>query len=431
MLLPTYRSLSQLLAPLIRYHLRRRLRAGKEHPDRLGERMGAAGRPRPPGPLVWVHAASVGEAVSALPLIDRLRARPRPPDVLVTTGTVTSAEVMAARLPEGAFHQFVPVDCLPWVERFLDHWRPDLALWLESELWPNLITCTAHRGTPLVLVNGRISERSFRNWRRLAATSDAMMGAFDLVMAQNATYAERFRALGAHRIETPGNLKYAAEPLPYDAAALALLAARFDADPKWLAASTHPGEEERVAEVHKAIAAKFPGLVTIIAPRHPHRGADIADLMGRRGLTVALRSVEGAEPAPGIDVYVADTLGELGVLYRLVEVAFVGGSLVPQGGQNPIEPALLDCAIVHGPHTENFADVYADLARAGAARQVPSAADLGAAVADLLAASDRREAMIRAARTVADDRRAVINRVMELIEPYLIAFARPRDHASA
>ncbi len=431
MLLPTYRSLSKLLAPLIRYLLQRRLRAGKEDAERLGERMGVAGRPRPPGPLIWVHAASVGEAVSVLPLVERLRARQRPPDILVTTGTVTSAEVMAARLPKGAFHQYVPVDCLPWVERFLDYWRPDLALWLESELWPNLIACTARRGTPLVLVNGRISERSYRNWHRLPATIVAILGAFDLVMAQNRTYADRFRTLGARRIETPGNLKYAAAPLPHDRDALARFEARFDAEPMWLAASTHPGEEEMIAEAHKAIVGKFPGLTTVIVPRHPNRGAEIANLMLQTGLSATRRSLEAADAAERPDVYVADTLGELGLFYRHVEIAFVGGSLVPKGGQNPIEPARLDCAIVNGPHVDNFPDVYADLAAAGGSLTVASAAELAETVADLLANSGRREKMIRAARTVAEEQGAVINRVMEQIEPFLIAFVGTGGHEDA
>jgi 3-deoxy-D-manno-octulosonic-acid transferase len=431
MLLPLYRSLSKLLAPLIRRQLRRRLREGKEDAERLGERMGIAGRPRPPGALVWIHAASVGEALSALPVIERLRARAQAPDVLVTTGTVTSAEVMAARLPEGAFHQYVPVDSLPWVERFLDYWRPDLALWIESELWPNLIACTASRGVPMVLVNGRLSERSFRNWRRAPVTIGAILGCFDLVMAQNETYAKRFRTLGARRVEAPGNLKYAAGPLPVDKTALDGLALRFDADPMWVAASTHPGEEEIVAEAHRAVAAEMPDLVTVIVPRHPQRGGDVADLMQRMGLSTVRRSLEAAGADDKPDVYIADTLGELGLFYRHVEVAFVGGSLVDKGGQNPIEPALLDCAILHGPHVENFADVYADLDAAGAAKEVGSGTELAATVADLLATSSRREAMIRAARRVAEEQNTVINRVVDQLEPFVIAFVGSGGHEGA
>lgn len=431
MLLATYRSLSKLLVPLIRRQLDRRLRAGKEDAERLGERMGVPGQSRPDGPLIWIHAASVGESLSALPLIGRLRARSGAPLILVTTGTVTSAELMAARLPEGAFHQYVPVDSLPWVERFLDHWRPDLALWLESELWPNLIACTGRRGIPMVLVNGRLSERSYRNWRRLPITIGALMGCFDLVMAQNQTYAQRFRTLGARRIEVPGNLKYAAAPLPFEQATLDALTTRFAADPIWLAASTHPGEEEIVADAHKAIAAEIPGLVTVIAPRHPRRGGDVADLMRRKGLAAIQRSMESPGATDQPEIYVADTLGELGAFYRHVEIAFVGGSLVPKGGQNPIEPALLDCAILHGPHVENFADVYADLTEAGGARQVASGTELAAMVAELLATSSTRETMIRAGRTVAEDQHAVINRVVEQIDPFLIAFVGGGGHEAS
>ncbi|MEQ8698386.1 MAG: 3-deoxy-D-manno-octulosonic acid transferase [Bauldia litoralis] len=427
MLLPIYRSLSRLLTPVARRHLRNRVRAGKEDPGRLGERMGIAGRPRPEGPLIWIHAASVGESLSVLPLIDRLRQGSGAPRILVTSGTVTSAELMAERLPEGAFHQYVPVDCLPWVERFLDHWQPDLALWLESELWPNLIASTSQRGTPIVLVNARLSEKSFRNWRRAPVSIGAIMACFDLVLAQNEIYAKRFRTLGARRIEVPGNLKYASSPLPFDQAALEATAARFTADPMWLAASTHPGEEEIIADAHKAAAADIPGLITVIVPRHPRRGDDIADLMRRKGLAAIQRSKEEPGATEETEIYIADTLGELGLFYRHVEIAFVGGSLVPKGGQNPIEPALLDCAILFGPHTENFTDVYADMARAGAAQKVASGAELAVAVAELLATSHRRETMIRAARTVAEDQRAVINRVVEHLDPFLIAFVGTRD----
>ena len=408
MILPLYRLGTNLAAPWANHFLSRRAIAGKEDAARLAERRGVAAEPRPPGFLTWVHGASVGEAQSALPLIDRLLARG---PVLMTTGTVTSAGLMRERLPPGAQHQFVPVDRPAWVGRFLDHWRPDLALWLESELWPNLVLATRARGTPMVLVNGRMSERSFRRWRWAPGTIRTLLGAFDLCLAQSEASAERFRALGAGRVAVPGNLKFAAPPLPVDPGSLEALRAAIGDRPRWLAASTHDGEEAIAGRVHQALAPRFPGLVTIIAPRHPARGAAIAaELPGR----VRRRA---AHEAPDGDIYVADTLGELGLLYSLSPIAFIGRSLAAGGGQNPLEAARFGCAVLHGPEMANFREAVALIG--DAAREVADEAALTGAVGELLADPAAVAARGAEARRRAQAGAGTLDAVLAALAPYL------------
>lgn len=414
-----YRALTTVLGPLVILYLLRRMARGKEDRARFAERRGNAGRGRPEGPLVWVHAASIGEAVSMLALIDEIVATHPALSVLVTTGTVTSARLLATRLPEGrAFHQYVPVDRPAYVRRFLDHWRPDLALWVESELWPNLVMATQARGIPLLLVNGRMSQASFARWQRWPAIINPVIGAFDLCLAQDAVQAERLRQLGARRALSVGNLKAAAGPLPVSEAELAKLAAQAAGRPLWLAASTHEGEEAIAAEVHRRLKERWPDLLTIIVPRHPARAAGIAALLRQRELRVARRSA--AETIdPTVEIYLGDTLGELGLFYRLAGIAFIGGSMVPSGGHNPLEAALLDCAVLHGPDMSNCAAIARDLAAAGAALTVRDAEEFAAALARLLADPAERARRAAAGLDVAADNRAVLDAVMERIAPWL------------
>ena len=417
MALGLYRGLTTAAEPLIRYYLTRRRDAGKEDPDRLNERFGEASCPRPPGALAWVHGASVGEAVSALALIDRMLAERPELNVLVTTGTVTSARLLAKRLPRRAFHQYVPVDRAGWIQRFLDHWRPDLALWMESELWPNLIRGIAAAGTPLVLLNGRMSEPSFRRWQRVPFLIRPLLEAFALCLGQDHAQSERLSALGAPRTRMVGNLKYAAAPLPVDDAELERVRRAIAGRPVWLAASTHPGEERMLADAHRATAAARPDLLTMIVPRHADRGAEIAAELAAAKLRVARRSTR-QDPAAA-EIYLADTMGELGLFYRLAEIAFVGGSLVPHGGHNPLEPALLGCAVLSGPHTRNFAAVFEEMRAARAVSEVADAAALAAAVGSLLDDPVRRHALADAAHGVARARAGVLDAVLDEIAPWL------------
>ncbi|NWH07523.1 MAG: 3-deoxy-D-manno-octulosonic acid transferase [Alphaproteobacteria bacterium] len=378
-----YRAVTSVAEPLAQFLLRHRATQGKESSERLPERVGLSHRARPDGALVWVHGASVGESLSALPLIEALLAQYPNAHALVTTGTVTSAAPMADRLPARAFHQFVPVDSPRFVRRFLDHWRPDLALWLESEFWPNLLLEAEARGIAIALVNGRLSERSFKGWQRARPVFRRLIDAFSLILAQDKATAERLSALGARDPIVTGNLKTDAEKLPVDETALRVLRELIGARPLWLAASTHPGEDLPVAEAARAVRAQIPDALLILVPRHPARGPGIAEALREAGEHVARRGA-GEALQPQTQIYLADTLGELGLYYRLAPVAFVGGSLVPHGGQNPYEPARLGVTILHGPHIANFADAYRALDGVQGAIAVNSARALGEAVGGLL-----------------------------------------------
>lgn len=418
MLLAVYRTACRLGGPLIAAQLRRRVRRQKEDPARLGERLGWPGLARPPGPLVWLHGASVGESLSVLPLIDGLLARWPGLEVLVTTGTVTSARLMAERLPPRARHQFVPVDQPAAWRRFLEHWRPDAAVLVESELWPNLILEARARGIPLALVNARMSERSFRRWRRLPGVAARLLGAFEVCLAQSEADRARFAALGAQEVRAPGNLKLAAAPLPVDLEALEPLRTAIGDRPVWLAASTHPGEEEQILAAHRRAAGEVPGLLTVIAPRHPERGAAIAGLIEAEGLLFAQRS-KGQPITPEVEVYLADTLGELGLFFRVARLAFIGGSLVPHGGHNPLEAARLGCPPLAGPHVWNFAEITEALLREGGARQVEDAAALAQAVTELSTDLAARDRLAERARAAAEGEGRVVDAILEALAPLL------------
>ncbi len=368
--------------------LRRRVARGKEVASRLPEREGIDPAPRPPGCLIWLHAASVGESQSILPLLSALSSQAPDAWVLLTTGTVTSAALLADQLPrlglERVLHRFVPLDVPAWAARFLDHWRPDAAGFVESELWPNLIAACQARGVPMMLVNARMSARSLRGWQRVPDFARQVIGAFDRVQAQSEADAAHLRLLGARGVDAPGNLKLAAPPLFADPLELARLRALIGARPAWLASSTHPGEEDVAGQVHRELAAVHPGLLTIVAPRHPERGAAVAAALG------APRRAAGQDPGAGI--WVADTLGELGLLYRLAPLAFVGRSLLGQGGQNPWEPARLGCAIAVGPHTANFTEAVQALEATGALTRVADAGALARWVDGMLRDPARRHA---------------------------------------
>jgi 3-deoxy-D-manno-octulosonic-acid transferase len=412
----TYRLLATALTPLAGTVLQRRLARGKEHPTRIAERRGEASVPRPKGPLVWVHGASVGELVAALPIVERLRAREFA--VLVTSGTVTSAELASKRLPANVIHQFVPLDSPIFIKRFLDHWRPDLALFVESDLWPNLILGTAQRRIPLILLNGRMSERSFARWQRLPKTIETLLERFDLCLVRAPEDAERFGALGAPRIQTTGNVKLDVPPLPADLKALTALRVAIAGRQIIVAASTHPDEEGAVFEAHRRLRLNYPRLLTVIVPRHPERGAEVAALATSHNLEASQRS-QRILPNAATEIYICDTLGELGLIYRLASVVFMGGSLVPHGGQNPIEPIKLGAPVVHGPHVENFADLYEALDKASGTGAVADAAELAARLKALLSDNKMRVRLAAAGRATIDALAGAADRSMAAIEPYL------------
>jgi 3-deoxy-D-manno-octulosonic-acid transferase len=380
--LKAYRTSMSLLRPFTPLLLKLRERSGKEDPRRRGERLGIASMARPNGVLCWVHAASVGETNAVLPVIEALgNARPDL-NFLLTTGTVTSAGLAARRLGPRAVHQYVPLDAPEYAARFLEHWKPDLAVFTESEIWPSLILETSACNIPIALVNGRLSHRSRRRWQRNKTTAMPLFGRFNIVLAQNDRLAQGFSALGARNVHSVGNLKIDAPPPPVDLNELERLKAALGERPVFAAASTHEGEEETIAAAHRALTRQFENLCTIIAPRHPERGTALAETLKNLGFNVAQRSL-GAVPGPRTDIYIADTIGELGTLYALAPVAFIGGSLIDRGGQNPIEAVRHGVAVLTGPHWQNFRDAYRTLLRHDGAIEIKSSADIAAAVTKL------------------------------------------------
>jgi 3-deoxy-D-manno-octulosonic-acid transferase len=413
----TYRAVTAVLEPAVLGLLYWRQRKGREDGTRLGERQGYPSRQRPKGHLIWVHGASIGETLSLLPIVERLTQRGL--SVLVTSGTRTSASLIARRLPAGAVHQFVPLDVPRYVRRFLSHWQPDLALVAESEIWPNTVMALDERHIPLVLVNARMSDRSFQRWQKLPRIIKALLERFSLCLAQTQEDAERLARLGAPRVLTAGNLKFDASPPPADPRVVAQLSGLIAGRPVWLAASTHPGEESIVVAVHRALAQRYPNLLTIIAPRHPHRGAEVAAIAGQAGLRAARRS-EGIHPDRATDIYVTDTVGEMGLFYRLTAIVLMGGTLVPIGGHNPIEPAKLGAAILHGPHVHTATEIYAAIDQARGALMVRDSATLARAVSELLSNAALTRDMARAAAEAVQSLGGAVDRTMQSIEPFIV-----------
>jgi 3-deoxy-D-manno-octulosonic-acid transferase len=364
--------------------LARRAQTGKEDLNRLNERRGQASLPRPNAPLIWLHAASVGEALSLQELIRTLGQTRPDVEFLLTTGTRSSAQVLENNLPPRTRHQYLPVDIRDYVQAFLDHWRPDMAIWTESELWPRLIYETHRRGVPMLLINARMSARSHKMWRWLPGFARSLLTRFDTVLAQEDITASYLRRLGLpqSRLKVLGTLKEGTAALPCDDTVRNAVAGQLQTRPVWLAASTHPGEEEQVVNAHATALKSSHRLLLILVPRHPERGDTLTETLRGQGWQVAQRS-QGQPITPQTQIYMADTLGELGIWYRLSPVAFIGGSLVDTGGHNPYEPAALGSAILHGPHVQNFLDIYDRLTTAKAARQVDDAASLTQAVQDL------------------------------------------------
>tara|TARA_B100001142_G_scaffold321775_1_gene368979 strand:- start:177 stop:1472 length:1296 start_codon:yes stop_codon:yes gene_type:complete len=418
MILYLYRGFFILGMPLIRIYLYFRKLYGKEDVHRFNERLGYSSHIRPIGPLIWVHAASVGESLSLLPLIKRLSEEDRGINILVTTGTVTSARLMSERLPEGSIHQFVPIDHILFVRRFLDHWRPDLALWAESEFWPNMITEIAGRKIKMVLINGRVSPKSFSSWQKFDSLIKALLSCFDLCLGQSDDDVWRLRKMGAKAVKCVGNLKFSGMPLPVNQAELIEMTKKIDNRPVWLAASTHAGEEEITVQVHQRLKTSITDLLTIIVPRDPKRGGKIAAQIRRQGFCVALRS-SGDPIVSETEVYVADTMGEMGLFLRVVSIVFIGKSLVPLGGQNPLEAARLNCAIVHGPYMMNFEDISLRLEKAQAALQVIDKDDLFNSIKKLLEDNLYCENIAAKAKAFVVNETGVLDSVVTELKPFI------------
>lgn len=415
MYLSMYNGLLWLASPFIKRHLAKRLEEGKEDASRFEERFGEPSRLRPAGILIWIHAASVGEAMSVLPLIKVLLARNHDCSVLLTTGSKSSANLMQDRLPAGAFHQYVPIDTNGSVKRFLDYWHPQVAIWMESEIWPNLINQTSKREIPMMMLNGRITENSFNMWRKTGGLAKRLIRKFDYVHAQSELAAERLKYLGAEDVETLGNLKFCSPPLPFEKEPFRAVKDMLENRKVWLAASTHKGEEALAAATHRALKTEVKRLLTVIVPRHPDRGDEITEKLTEAGFNVARRSLRQSIELD-TDIYLADTIGELGLFYRLIDVVFVGGSMVQKGGQNLLEAARLNCAIIHGPDMSNFAEIVDDLKENNAIIQVNNGSELTKATYSLLSEIRVRTALANKASEVVTKGESLLIHLVKKIE---------------
>lgn len=420
MILKIYRIATILGGPFILFYLNRRKCNGKEDAERLHERRGISTSSRPSGTLIWLHAASVGEAISMLQLIEELLKKHSNCNLMMTTGTVSSAQLMEKNLPPRAFHQYIPFDRPSYVQRFINHWTPDIAIWTESEFWPNIILETRKKNIPLVLVNGRISEKSLIGWRRVPDMIKNLLQCFTLCLGQSDTDVSRLIKLGAVNVKNLGNLKFAAPPLSVDTKALNTLRSMIGERPVFLAVSTHSGEEELIASAHKNLKALHPELLTIIIPRHATRGEEILRTLQPKMTNSILRS-SGSVITNTTDIYIADTMGELGLFYRLTEVVFMGKSLMPLGGQNPLEALSLNCSVLHGPHMANFQWISEQMMKLGCSVQVNNVEELTQAISDLLLNDTKRNEMIHIGKNFVKSQSKVINSVTSEINKILLA----------
>lgn len=411
-----YQLLTILFFPVLLIYLGYRKWVGKEDPKRFFERLGKASCKRPKGKLLWIHAASVGESLSILPLINRLTATYPKLTILVTTGTITSAAMMTQRLPKQAVHQYIPIDNWFTVSWFLFHWKPDLALMVESELWPCLVKQSAKK-CPVMVINARMSDRSYRRWMRFSIFTRSLFGSYHHVLAQSGKDALRYRHLGAKNAIYIGNIKYDAPPLSADEAAITELQTMIGNRPVFLAASTHPDEEKEIARAHREVKISYPDLLTIIVPRHPQRAAHIIQQLVPDTVVVQ-RSVQGVI-TPQTDIYLADTMGELGIFYRLASIVFIGGTLVPHGGQNPLEAARLNNAIIFGPHMDNFLQIKKEFLQQQAAIEISDTEALSKATKQLLRDSKKRRKLAEMALQLVQEKTGATDEICKYIESLL------------
>ena len=419
-LLKSYRAATRMLSPVLPLWLKRRAAKGKEDPERLAERQGISEYGRPAGHLIWLHAASVGESQMLMPLITRMTETYPDHPIIITTGTLTSAELLAKQLPANVLHQFAPADHPKAVKNFLDHWQPDMAIFAESELWPNMILSTKNRGIPMALINARMSAASMERWaKRGKKSANVLLSSFDLILAADKATADGLSWLLGKEIEASGNLKDAAQALPVDTDKLAQLKTAIGKRKVWLAASTHEGEDGLITKAALDVKRKYPSVLLILAPRHPERAKAVKEIFTKAGLNTLRRSSRRM-PSADTDVYMFDSIGHMGLAYRLASVSLIGGSLCKGlSGHNPLEPARLGSAIITGPHIASFADTYMALLAFNGAKRILNNDDLAPAVIKLLGETKHRAARIKAAQQYAQSRDGVLDFVWEKLDPLL------------
>lgn len=405
--------------PVIEVILLSRTFLGKEDPSRINERRGITKLKRPHGNLIWLHASSVGESVAALALIEKLLKTHPLNTILITTGTLTSAKLLKDRLPNDVIHQFVPIDRPAWVKRFLNHWRPNLVLIMESEFWPIQIQQINSRKTPIILINARLSKTSYSRWRWAKSMARSIFGSIELIITTNTEQAQRFETLGARKIQVGGNLKRSAKKLPVKVAATKELQEQIGSRKVWLAASTHEGEDLTVIKTQKLLKTKFPNILTIIVPRHPQRRNEIRLLAQENELAVTCRTMNETIQ-PETDIYIADTLGEMSIFFDLARYVFIAGSLVPVGGHNPIEPAHFDCAIFFGPLMAKNQEIANEMIQTEAAIQIASDESLSHTLEELLTDDNLSQKLSCNARKYAEDGGTILETISIKISPYIV-----------
>lgn len=416
-----YKKLTTKAEWLFNKLLELRLKRGKESESRLDERRGGASLPRPKTTLIWLHAASVGEAQSTLILINTISKKIPNAKFLITTGTLTSAQLMADRLPENAFHQFYPLDYPEWTTAFLDHWQPDLILWMESELWPNMLDGIKERNIPAVLVNARLSNKSYNLWNIFSGNAKNLLSTFNLILTQTKTDEARFKNLGAENVITTDNVKFSAAPLPYNEEELQEIQNAIQGRPTWVFASTHEGEELLACRIHATLAQKHPNILTVIVPRHPERRDDIKKTCDIMKISTVFRGDNKTLPQSDTGIYVADTLGELGLFYKLTEIAVIGRSFSDDGGggHNPIEAAQMGCAVLTGPNVQFQQQLFNEMFSVNAAYSMNDKAELLKAIRALLEDEKTKEDAIARSLKFSNNKTNVINVVMENLSPLL------------
>lgn len=415
-ILSAYRMFGSAAYPFMGPYIAYRASRGKEERQRRGERYGKSAVARPQGPVIWAHAASVGESVAITPLIESIASTGI--HVVMTTGTVTSAKLVADQLGSKVIHQYAPLDLQPAVNKFLNHWKPDLAIGCESEIWPATVLSLGGRHIPQVLVNARMSDRSFARWQKRPALAEALFENFAHVVAQSELDGDRFRTLGARPVSVSGNLKVDTTPPPADPQALSMLQRQIAGRRSWAAISTHDGEEAIAAEVHQMLKVRYPRLVTIIVPRHPDRTPAIEAMLAEKGLKVTRRS-SGLAVEADTDILLGDTIGEMGLYLQLTEIAFIGNSLTKEGGHNPLEPAMMGTAVLTGKNVQNFRESFQRLIKNGGARIVKDRNMLAGAINFLFNNPQHLRGMINAGVNTVKDMRGALDRTLVALEPFI------------
>lgn len=412
MIYSIYRLLTNILSPIINIHLENRVRIGKENPGRYREKLGLNLLPRPKGKVIWFHASSVGELNSVMPLIHLLHKELPTINFLITTSTLNSEKIFQkAKLPN-SIHQFFPVDIPSAITKFLNNFKPNMAVFVDSELWPNMINMVSKK-CPLYLVNFRMSDNSFKRWKYFKPVVSQLLAKFKLIMSSSHddhAKLEFFLGPKAKNIQYTGNLKWSAPKYVYNETELNKIKKAIGNRPFWLAASTHPGEFEVFLNAHHALEKKYNNLLTIILPRHPERGMEIHELSTQNKLKSAVRS-RSDKLTKAIQVYISDMMGELGLWYALADVVFVGGSLVHHGGQNVLEPARMECAIFVGSHTFNFKEIIDSLLTSNAIEIVHNEKEFIDTLDELLSNKAKRIKLQKAALAVTEKTKNILENV--------------------